>query len=89
MGVPAHLVATGEDFCADPQVIALGHLVSQPDPHGRVSTVEASRFRLSRTPARLDRAAPAIGRDNAQVLRDYAGYDEARIRDLSEAGVLR
>ena len=89
VSVPAHLVATGEDFCADPQVIALGHLVSQPDPHGRVSTVEASRFRLSQTPGRLDRAAPAIGRDNAQVLRDCAGYDEARIRELNEAGVLR
>ena len=88
-GVPAHLVATGEDFCADPQVHALGHLVVQPEPVGGVTKIEASRFRLSATPARLDRSAPAIGRDNARILTDFAGYDDARIAALAEAGVLR
>lgn len=88
-GVPAHLVATGEDFCADPQILALGHLVAQPEPRGGVATVEASRFRLSETPARLDRSAPSIGRDNAQILREFAGYDDVRVRDLTEAGALR
>ena len=40
-------------------------------------------------PTRLDRSAPSIGRDNAQILHAFAGYDEAQVRDLTEAGVLR
>jgi crotonobetainyl-CoA:carnitine CoA-transferase CaiB-like acyl-CoA transferase len=54
-----------------------------------VPVVEASRFRLSATPGRLDRSAPPLGRDNVQVLRDFAGYDAARIDALFEGGVLR
>jgi crotonobetainyl-CoA:carnitine CoA-transferase CaiB-like acyl-CoA transferase len=89
ISVPAHVVSTSEEFCADPQIAALGHLVRQPEPHGRVPVVEASRFRLSATPGRLDRSAPPLGRDNVQVLRDFAGYDGARIDALFEGGVLR
>jgi benzylsuccinate CoA-transferase BbsF subunit len=89
LGVPAHVAATSDDFCVDPQIAALGHLIAQPEPRGRVGVVEASRLRLSATPARLDRSAPAVGRDTAQVLREFAGYDEAKIAALFEAGVLR
>jgi len=89
LGVPAHVAATSQDFCADPQIAARGHLILQPEPRGGVAVVEASRFRLSATPARLDRSAPAIGRDTAEILRDFAGYDEATIAALAEAGVLR
>jgi crotonobetainyl-CoA:carnitine CoA-transferase CaiB-like acyl-CoA transferase len=88
-GVPAHVAATSRDFCNDPQIIAHGHVVSQPHPAGGVSVVEASRFALSETPARIDRVAPPIGRDNEQVLREFAGYDAARIAALEAAGVLR
>jgi len=88
-GVPAHVVATAEDFCSDPQIAALGCLVAQPEPRGGVAIVEASRFRLSSTPAQLDRSAPLIGRDTAAILRDFAGYDEAKITALFAAGALR
>ncbi len=88
-GVPAHVVATSEEFCADTQIAALGHLVAQPEPHGGVMIVEASRFRLSETPARIQRSAPAIGRDTAAVLRDFAGYDDATIAALADADVTR
>ena len=88
-GVPAHLAVTSEDFCADPQIAAIGHLVLQPEPRGKVPYVEASRFRLSETPARLDRSAPFIGRDSALILTEFAGYDPAQIAALEGAGVLR
>jgi crotonobetainyl-CoA:carnitine CoA-transferase CaiB-like acyl-CoA transferase len=88
-GVPAHVAATSQDFCADPQIAALGHLVPQPEPRTRVEVVEASRLRLADTPAALQRSAPWIGRDTEQVLRDFAGYDDARIAALTAAGVLR
>ena len=88
-GVPAHLASTSEDFCADPQINALGHLVLQPEPRGKVPYVEASRFRLPKTPARLARSAPHLGRDNAMILSEFAGYDSAQITALEAAGVLR
>jgi benzylsuccinate CoA-transferase BbsF subunit len=89
LGIPAHIVATAQDFASDPQIAALGHLILQPEPRGRVPIVEASRFRLSTTPARLDRSAPHTGRDNQRILREYACYDDDRIAALTQAGILR
>ncbi len=88
-GVPAHLASTSQDFCADPQIAAIGHLVLQPEPRGKAPYVEASRFRLSETPARLDRSAPWLGRDSAMILGEFAGYDVAQIAALAAAGVLK
>ena len=62
--------------------VALPH-----DVHG-TSWVEGSRFRLSRTPARIERAAPTFGRDNFYVLETILGYDAGRIAELAAAGVL-
>ncbi|HZZ36237.1 MAG TPA: CoA transferase [Caulobacteraceae bacterium] len=87
-GVPAHVAATSKDFCADPQIVHRRHILSQPHPCG-ASVIEASRFALSDTPAELGLCAPPCGRDNARVLQDFAGYDEAKIAALTEAGVLR
>ena len=88
-GIPAHVVATAQDFASDPQIAALGHLILQPEPRGRVPVVEASRFRLSETPARLDRSAPHTGRDTIGILREFAGYADDHITTLTQAGVLR
>jgi crotonobetainyl-CoA:carnitine CoA-transferase CaiB-like acyl-CoA transferase len=88
-GIAAHVVATAQDFASDPQIAALGHLIPQPEPRGRVPVVEASRFRLSDTPARLDRSAPHTGRDTLEILRTFAGYDDEHIAALTQAGVLR
>ena len=52
------------------------------------TTVEGSRFRLSRTPARVEGAAATIGRDNQYVLETLLGYSEERITELAAAGVL-
>ena len=53
------------------------------------TTVEGSRFRLSRTPAQIERAAPSFGRDNFEVLTEILGYDGERVADLAAAGVLQ
>ena len=87
-GVPAHVPVTSMAFCADPQIQHRAAVLSQAHPAG-ASVIEASRYVLSETPAQYDRCAPPVGRDNARVLRDFAGYDAARIAALAEAGVLR
>ncbi len=89
VGIPAHIVADSADFCGDPQIAAVGHLVTIPHATMGEVLVENSRFRLSDTPAIIQRAAPHLGRDNRAVLRDFAGYDEARIDALDAAGILK
>jgi benzylsuccinate CoA-transferase BbsF subunit len=50
--------------------------------------VESTRFRLSRTPARVERGGPTIGQDTDSVLRDLLGYSDERIEALRAAGAL-
>ena len=89
LGVPAHVAAATQDMVADPQLAARGHFVRLPHPLGGESVVDASRYRLSETPARYVRAAPHFGRDSRLVLADMLGYGEDRIAALEAAGALR
>jgi len=86
--IPAHVVASSADMADDPQLAHLSHFVRMPHPAGGESVVEASRFRLSATPAAPRRLAPTLGRDNDHVLRAVLGYDDARIAALHNAGIL-
>jgi benzylsuccinate CoA-transferase BbsF subunit len=87
-GVPASAVMDMEDLHADPQLALRGHFVEIPHPTQGTTTVEASRFTLSRTPARLPDHAPTLGVDNERVLGDLLGYDAPRIEALQESGAL-
>jgi benzylsuccinate CoA-transferase BbsF subunit len=83
-GVPAHAAVDSDAALGDEQFAARGHFV---ELEGR-TVVQGSRYRLSRTPAVVDRAAPTFGRDNDYVLRGLLGYDDARIAALEEIGAL-
>jgi crotonobetainyl-CoA:carnitine CoA-transferase CaiB-like acyl-CoA transferase len=87
-GVPASAVQNSRDLLADPQLAERGHFVRLTHPTHGTTTVEGSRFRLSRTPARMESAAPTLGRDTQYVLRTLLGYSEERIAQLSAAGAL-
>ena len=87
-GAPAAVLRTTADALRDPQLQHRGHWVTFPDPvHGK-RTVEATRFRLSATPARYVRSAPSFGRDTDPILRDILGYDDDRIALLAASGAL-
>jgi crotonobetainyl-CoA:carnitine CoA-transferase CaiB-like acyl-CoA transferase len=59
-------------------------------PHSELGKtwVENSRFAFSRTPARVERAAPMLGEHNQYVLEHILGYDEERIAELVASGAL-
>jgi crotonobetainyl-CoA:carnitine CoA-transferase CaiB-like acyl-CoA transferase len=87
-GVPAHAVMHTGLAARDPQLARGGHFVEVPHAlHGPV-LVESTRIRLSRTPARVERAAPTIGQDTDPVLRELLGYAPDRIEALRAAGAL-
>jgi len=88
-GVPAHaLSSSSAEALEDPQLMHRGHFVELPHEIHGTTTVEGSRFQLSRTPAKIERAAPTFGRDNFYVLETILGYDAERIAELAAAGVL-
>ncbi|HUA36570.1 MAG TPA: CoA transferase [Candidatus Binataceae bacterium] len=88
-GVPASLVQNSKEVCEDEQLASRGYLVEIDHAIQGKTVVEGSRCKLSRTPARTPRQAPAVGRDNQYVLQSLLGYDEARITELVASGALQ
>ena len=88
LGIAAHGVSSSEDFVADAQLRACGHVQRLPHPLGGESVFEAARYRLSETPAAYVRCAPHFGRDNLKVLGELLGYDSERISRLERLGAL-
>lgn len=88
-GVPASAVQNSQALYNDPQLLQRGHFVELSHALHGTTTVEGSRARLSRTPARVERAAPTLGQDNQYVLETILGYSPEHIAALTAAGVLR
>ena len=65
-GVPCSLVRTVGEAVGDEEFRERGGIWTMAGPYGRVDTI-APPFRLSASPARLDRAAPALGEHSAEV----------------------
>jgi crotonobetainyl-CoA:carnitine CoA-transferase CaiB-like acyl-CoA transferase len=89
VGVAAHAVSDGEGVFRDPQLAHRGRFVTLDHPVLGTTVVDGPRAHLSRTPARVERAAPTFGRDNFEVLSEILGYDAERIAELAAADVLR
>jgi benzylsuccinate CoA-transferase BbsF subunit len=88
-GVAAHVASSSLDLLDDPQLIQREHFVTLDHPLHGTTTVENSRFVMSRTPAAIRRAAPTLGQDNDYVLRDILGYTPEEIERLTDANVIR
>lgn len=86
--VPASAVRSMHQLYEDPQLRHRQHFVDIPHPtHGK-TTVEGSRFKLSRTSAEIRGAAPTYGRENQYVLQEILGYSEEQITQLVIDAVL-
>ncbi len=87
LGVPAGVAERGQDLVRDPQLVARdfweysGQTAADTLPH------TSRPFKLSRTPGTTRRAAPRLGADTTEVLREVAGMSEAEISELDELGV--
>jgi len=86
--IPASAVSTLHELHHDPQLVHRHHFVQLDHPTHGTTTVEGSRFQLSRTPAQITRSAPTLGRDNQYVLGTILGYSEEQITELVAAGAL-
>lgn len=88
-GVPAHAFQNSAERLEDSQLVHRGHFIELPHEIHGTTTIEGSRFQLSRTPAKIEHAAPTFGQHNFHVLETILGYDTNRIADLAAAGVLQ
>jgi benzylsuccinate CoA-transferase BbsF subunit len=88
-GIAAGVVQRLYELYDDPQLRHRGHFVQQEHPIHGATTVENSRFTLSRTPAQVERAAPTLGQDNHEVLGNILGYSAECIAALEAQGVLQ
>jgi crotonobetainyl-CoA:carnitine CoA-transferase CaiB-like acyl-CoA transferase len=88
LGVAAHQVQNADTCPSDPQLVHREHFRQVAhDVHGTV-WIEGTRFRLSRTPADIQRGGPTYGQHTFEVLEEILGYDADRIAELAVAGVL-
>lgn len=88
LGIPAHVAASSEDFCADPQLGHRGHLVRLPHPLYGEMVVEGPRWQLSLTPGGPRRHAPRFHEDTDQILFELLGYQATEVDALRAAGAL-
>jgi crotonobetainyl-CoA:carnitine CoA-transferase CaiB-like acyl-CoA transferase len=75
-----------DQFLADPHVQARGIVVDLPDAQTERITMHNIIPRLSDTPGRLRRPAPAIGEHTAEILSQL-GVDEAELAALAREGI--
>ena len=87
-GVPAGASRDGTAVFESAQFRARGGPVAIQPPESDQRLVVPPPWHLSRTPASISAAAPALGADNHGVLQDLLGYDAARIAALEESGAL-
>ena len=87
VGVAAHTVQNTFDLAADPQFAHRDHFLEAPHSTLGRTSVENSRFKLSRTPAQVTRGAPALGEYNQYVLAQLLDYREEQISELAVEGI--
>jgi crotonobetainyl-CoA:carnitine CoA-transferase CaiB-like acyl-CoA transferase len=85
--VPAGPIYSVVDMMKDPHFNARG-LFEEVMVNGSPLKIPAMMPFLSETPGRTEWPGPAIGQHNQEVLGGLLGYDEARLRELTEAGII-
>jgi crotonobetainyl-CoA:carnitine CoA-transferase CaiB-like acyl-CoA transferase len=87
--VPVSLVQRAKDLFDDRQVLAneLIAAVDHPD-WGRVRQTGAL-IRFESTPVKIERAAPLLGQHTDEILREFLGYDDAKLTVLRSRRVIK
>jgi len=85
--IPACRVNMLEEILAHPQIAANGAVVEREDARrGRIRTL-GPPVKLSATPTRVTRLAPALGEHTEEVLREF-GLEDGEIAELRAARVV-
>ena len=86
--VPAAPVLTIPEVIEHPHLVERGTVRPMSDPLFGNFVLPGFPFRFSTAPPPDKVTAPDLGEHNHAVLEQYLGYDEARLSQLTAAGVL-
>ena len=87
--LPCASVLSLHDALRGPFAQERGLLVEVDDRRGGTRPVVRSPYRFSRSSCEIRGPAPRQGEHSAAILKELLGYDDGRIAELREAGVLR
>jgi crotonobetainyl-CoA:carnitine CoA-transferase CaiB-like acyl-CoA transferase len=87
-GIGAFVAATNHDLAEDPHLNARGFFAELPHPEVGTRKHAGIPWRMSENECRVRTAAPCLGADTDQVLREVCGYSDAEIAALRDAEVL-
>lgn len=87
-GIPAAVSMTNQDLAEDADLRDSGFHVRLDHPEIGAKLHLGIPWQMSDTPCRVRRPAPCLGEHTDDVLRRVVGYDDARIAQLRDAGVL-
>jgi benzylsuccinate CoA-transferase BbsF subunit len=87
-GLPAFVSATNADIAQDAHLEAAGAFNRFDHPEVGVRQHLGAPWRMSASPAGVTAAAPCVGADTDDVLRDVCGYAADEIARLRAAGAL-
>ncbi len=86
-GVPAGIVARGEDLLHDPQLKWRSHFKYLKHQEMGYIPYDESPFRLSETPSEIRKPSPCLGEDNAYVAQEILGLSDEEFVLLMQKGV--
>ena len=72
----------------DPQIAANELIAEVTHPEFGKVRQTGMLTKFSATEARIDRAAPLLGQHTDEILRDYLGYDPAKIAALHQSRII-
>ena len=87
-GVPAGPVQRVSEVCDDPQVRARGMIAAMQHPVAGTVYAAGNPIKMTGWEHETHRAAPTLGEHTDAVLREVAGYDDARISALRAQRVI-
>jgi crotonobetainyl-CoA:carnitine CoA-transferase CaiB-like acyl-CoA transferase len=86
-GVPCAKIATIDEVVDNPQLRHRGAIADIPFGDTRVP-VQGVTIHLSATPLTIERAMPAVGEHNAEVLQQWLGFQSGQIAALQAEGAI-
>jgi formyl-CoA transferase len=87
-GIPAGPINDIPTILADPQVLAREMVQSVEHESAGSVQILGPVAKLSRTPARVQKAPPLLGADTEALLWRHLGYDKERVKNMRAAGIL-
>jgi formyl-CoA transferase len=82
---PVYSVA---DQVKDPHFLSRQDIVEVPDPELGQIKMQGLAPRFSATPGSIEFAGPPKGAHNLEILRDWLGLEEEKLKELKEKGVI-